>query len=203
MEQLFQTARRVRFAVPVLFCAFAVSACVTVPSSDTVERIPITVQGNMSTVCLALAQRQNAIQNADRTYTHPDGLEFYFVIYPAAGKRISPEEKPAAENGRTPVIIPTIRKAQQFTIDGKPYWQNLSGSIDSQTVIYTARSFGQSEPEIAARIDITQTPDVFIQKTILCGEPLPRDGVVRYPFYFGFGQELEEFEFRFRLRDVL
>jgi hypothetical protein len=47
------------------------------------SKIPITVKGEMSTVVLSIVERQNSIQEGERIYTHPDGLVFYFVIYPA------------------------------------------------------------------------------------------------------------------------
>jgi hypothetical protein len=131
-------------------------------------------------------ERQNFINDGERTYTHPDGLVFYFII--------TPLDKDQS--------YPTIRESQNFTIDGNEYWQNLAGSIDSYTVIFSPGIFAREYPETAGKISVA-SPNAFIQKTIICGEKLPPTGLVRYVFYFGFEQELDEFEFLFRLQDAL
>jgi hypothetical protein len=131
-------------------------------------------------------ERQNFINDGERTYTHPDGLVFYFVVTPLGKDQ----------------LYPTIKEFQNFTIDGTGYWQNLAGSIDSYTVIFSPEIFAREYPETAKKIN-TVDSGAFIQKTIICGEKLPPNGLVRYVFFFGFEQELEEFEFLFRLRDVL
>jgi hypothetical protein len=180
-RKIFRTTR----LVPALFCFILFASCTSLPFLQTTPKIPITRKGKYSTVTLAMVKRQNIIKDGERTYTHEDGLAFYFVIEPAGGGSIHP----------------VIREAQNFTIDGVSYWQNQAGSIDSFTVIYNTRTFFENDPEAAAAI--TANPEVFIQKTIICGEKLPLAGIVRYPFYFGFEQELEEFEFQFRLQDIL
>jgi hypothetical protein len=165
------------------------AACSTLPASVAVSKIPITRAGTYSTVTLAMVKRQNVIKDGARTYVHEDGLAFYFVIEPAVSGSVHP----------------TIREAQNFTIDGVSYWRNQAGSVDSFTVIYNARTFAENDP--AAALDIAailgSSPEAFIQKTVICGEKLPPAGIVRYPFYFGFEQELDEFEFLFRLRDTI
>ena len=161
------------------------ASCASLSFFQTTPKIPITRKGEYSTVTLTMVKRQNIIREGERTYTHEDGLAFYFVIEPASGSSVHP----------------AIREAQNFTIDGVSYWQNQAGSIDSFTVIYNARTFFENDPEAAAVI--SANPEAFIQKTIICGEKLPPAGIVRYPFYFGFEQELEEFEFQFRLQDIL
>jgi hypothetical protein len=175
------------------------TGCAGVPAAETEAPVPVpvTLEGSMSTVCLALVERQNRIRNEDRAYNHPDGLAFYFVIYPSGENYAVVKEKEAS------ALIPTIKEAQQFTINGTPYWQNLNGSIDSQTVIFNAKTFKQNEPETATKLNLADNTGMFIQKTVICGEPLPAEGIVRYPFYFGFEQELEEFDFLFKLQDVL
>ncbi|MDR0402463.1 MAG: hypothetical protein LBH35_02610 [Treponema sp.] len=150
------------------------------------EKIPVTQKGGMSEVTLAIVERQNFINDGERTYTHPDGLVFYFVINPA-GER----------------SYPAIKDSQNFTIDGNEYWRNLPGSIDSYTVIYSPGIFALEHPAVAEKIGVVNKPGAFVQKTIICGEKLPPKGLVRYVFHFGFEQELEEFEFLFRLQDVL
>jgi hypothetical protein len=162
------------------------SSCASFPDQVRPEKIPITKKGEMSEVTLALVERQNFISDGERTYTHPDGLVFYFIITPANKNQ----------------LYPTIKESQNFTIDGNEYWQNLAGSIDSYTVIFSPEIFAREHPETAGKIN-TSGSDAFIQKTIICGEKLPSQGLVRYVFYFGFEQELEEFEFLFRLQDVL
>jgi hypothetical protein len=174
------------------FCATAAAifltslfSCASFPAQARTGKIPITQKGEMSEVTLALVERQNFINDGERTYTHPDGLVFYFIITPL-GKAQS---------------YPTIKDSQNFTIDGVGYWQNLAGSIDSYTVIFSPEIFIREYPEIAKKIN-TVDPGAFIQKTIICGEKLPPKGLVHYVFYFGFEQELEEFEFLFRLQDL-
>ncbi|MDR2662450.1 MAG: hypothetical protein LBC31_05585 [Treponema sp.] len=170
-----------------------VFSCTGVPPSDKVSkpstpisRIPITRKGKMSTTVLALVERQNFIFDGKQTYTYPDGLAFYFVIYPSE------------ENG-----VPSIKQYQNFTIDGELYWQNASGAYDSYTVIYNARTFEEQETAARAKINIRKSTPVFIQKTVICGAPLPSQGIVSYLLFFGFGQTLEEFEFRFNLKNVV
>jgi hypothetical protein len=164
-----------------------ISSCASFPVQGRMEKIPITKKGEMSEVTLALVERRNFIDDGERTYTHPDGLVFYFVINPVNKAQ----------------SYPTIKESQNFTIDGNEYWRNLAGSIDSYTVIFSRGIFVREYPETAGKINITGSPDALVQKTIICGETLPSGGLVRYVFYFGFEQELEEFEFLFRLQDVL
>jgi hypothetical protein len=97
---------------------------------------------------------------------------------------------------------PSIKQYQNFTINGDPYWQNVSGAYDSYTVIYNERTFEEQEPDAFVRLNVKRNANAFIQKTIICGPPLPPRGIVVYPLFFGFGQTLEEFEFRFNLKDV-
>jgi hypothetical protein len=162
------------------------SACASLPPADEAQKIPITRKGTMAEAVLALVERQNVISDGERSYTHPDGLAFYFVVYPYA------------ENRR----YPTIKEAQNFTVDGENYWQNRSGAIDSYTVIYDEKAFANNERAAAGRIGVRPGAGAFIQKTVICGAPLPAKGVVRYVLYFGFEQRLEEFEFIFRLQDI-
>ena len=164
-------------------CLFS---CASFPDQGRTGKIPITKKGEMSEVALTLVERQNFIDDGERTYTHPDGLVFYFVI--------NPVDKTQS--------YPAIKESQNFTIDGNEYWQNQAGSIDSYTVVFSSRAFTREHPEIAGKINITGSSDALVQKTIICGEKLPPKGVVRYVFYFGFEQELEEFELLFRLQDV-
>jgi hypothetical protein len=161
------------------------SSCASFPAEARPGKIPLTGKGEMSEVTLALVERQNFISDGERTYTHPDGLVFYFIITPTDKDQ----------------LYPTIKESQNFTIDGNEYWQNLAGSIDSYTVIFSPGIFAREHPETAGKINVAGS-DAFIQKTIICGEKLPSKGLVRYAFYFGFEQELEEFEFLFRLQDV-
>jgi hypothetical protein len=169
--------------------SLCLSSCASFPAQTRTEKIPITRKGKMSEVTLALVERQNYINDGERTYTHPDGLVFYFIVTPLNKEQSYP-------------AYPTIKESQNFTIDGSEYWQNLAGSIDSYTVIFSPGIFAREYPETAGKIGATG-PDAFIQKTIICGEKLPSKGLVRYVFYFGFEQELDEFEFLFRLQDVL
>jgi hypothetical protein len=175
--------------LPLLFLVFS---CTGLPPSDKatrpltpISRIPITRRGKMSTTVLALVERQNFIFDGKQTYIYPDGLAFYFVIYPSG------ENSP-----------PSIKQYQNFTINGELYWQNASGAYDSYTVIYNARTFEEQEAAARAKINIRKNTPVFIQKTVICGAPLPSQGIVTYPLFFGFGQTLEEFEFRFNLKGV-
>ena len=179
-----------RIGLPAALAAFVLLAsCSSLPSSAGIANIPIIRAGTYSTVTLAMVKRQNIIKDGERIYAHEDGLAFYFVVKPAAEGRAHP----------------TIREAQNFTIDGVSYWRNQAGSIDSLTVIYNARTFAENDPAAAMEIAaiLAGNPDAFIQKTVICGEKLPPAGIVRYPFYFGFEQELEEFEFLFRLQDTI
>jgi hypothetical protein len=177
-------------AAVMVSCAVLFAACVSFPGSFKVSKIPISYAGEYSTVTLALVKRQNLIHDGERIYEHEDGLAFYFVV------------EPAAASGS---VHPAIREAQNFTIDGVSYWRNKPGSIDSLTVIYNTRTFAEHDPGAALEISavLDSNPEAFIQKTVICGEKLPSAGIVRYPFYFGFEQELEEFEFLFRLQDTI
>ncbi|MDR1862433.1 MAG: hypothetical protein LBQ67_00780 [Treponema sp.] len=156
------------------------------PSGSSPAKIPITIQGSLSTVVLAIVERENTIREGETAYTYPGGLAFYFVIYPADRNHTHP----------------TIREAQNFTIDGKNYWRNDSAAIDSYTVIYNERTFEEKEGTLFAKAGIRRSAGALIQKTIICGESLPRQGLVRYSFFFGFDQKLEEFDFQFRLQDL-
>jgi hypothetical protein len=182
-QNAFRPFRGLLTGVLFLPCLFS---CASFPAQGGAGKIPITKKGEMSEVTLALVERQNFINDGERIYTHPDGLVFYFIITPL-GKDQS---------------YPTIRESQNFTIDGSEYWQNQAGSVDSYTVIFSRGIFALEYPEIAGKINAPD-PGSFIQKTIICGEKLPPTGLVRYVFYFGFEQELDEFEFLFRLQDAL
>jgi hypothetical protein len=140
----------------------------------------------MSTVVLALVERQNYIFDGTQTFTHPDGLVFYFIIYPQ-----DPND-----------TYPSIKQHQNFTINGEPYWQNASGVYDSHTVIYNETLFEEQGGTALSKISIRKNSSALIQKTVICGAPLPPRGIVQYPFFFGFNQNLEEFEFRFNLQDI-
>ena len=136
----------------------------------------------MSTAVLALVSRQNYINDGTKTYAHPDGLAFYFVIYPSQSD-----------------AYPAIKQYQNFTVNGEPYWQNTPGTCDSYTVIYNEKTFEEQDPEAFAKTALRKNANAFIQKTVICGNPLPPKGIVAYTLFFGFGQTLEEFEFRFTL----
>jgi hypothetical protein len=167
-----------------IFLAAALS-CSTL-SSNSAARIPITKRGKMSTVVLALVERQNYIFDGTQTFVHPDGLVFYFIIYPQDHTE----------------AYPSIRQYQNFTINGEPYWQNASGTYDSHTIIYNEKLFEEQESAAFAKISIRKNSAALIQKTVICGAPLPARGLILYPLFFGFNQNLEEFEFRFRIQDI-
>jgi hypothetical protein len=166
------------------------SGCNSMPGTSRHGLKAITKQGEMSEVVLAHVQRQNYIQDGDRNYTHPDGLVFYFVIYP--------KNKNFGQLTPPPPMDP-----QNFTINGAAYWQDLAGTVDSYTVIYDEKTFLENEAALIDRFTFTQNAEALIQKTISCGEALPKKGTVEYVFYFGFEQQLEEFNFQFELRDAL
>jgi hypothetical protein len=172
--------------VCLLFPCLLLAGCASFPFGSS-SKPPITIKGEMSTAVLAIVERQNSIQEGERTYTYPDGLAFYFVVYPA-DKSFS---------------YPTIKEFQNFTIDGESYWQNTNGTIDSYTVIYNERTFKENEPETFAKAAIRRNSGALIQKTIICGDPLPQTGTIRYQFFFGFDQELEEFDFRIKIQHIL
>jgi hypothetical protein len=170
----------------IAFCALLSAGCISMPFGSS-SKIPLTRKGEMSTVVLFHVERRNYIHEGERTYTYPDGLVFYFIVYPVDKNN----------------SYPTIKESQNFTINGQSYWQNANGSIDSHTVIYNERTFKENEPGIFAKAGIKLNSGVLIQKTVICGDPLPEQGAVRYLFYFGFAQELEEFDFQFKIQDLL
>jgi hypothetical protein len=177
--------RRLGFGF-VMLSVLLSAGCASFPFKAS-SKIPITLEGDMSTVVLSMVKRQNIIREGERTYTHPDGLVFYFVVYPAYRS----------------YSYPTIREYQNFTIDGIGYWQNTNGTIDSYTVIYNEKTFKENEPEVFAKSGLRRNSGALIQKTIICGDPLPEQGIINYKFFFGFEQELEEFDFIFRIQDIL
>ncbi|MCL1928661.1 MAG: hypothetical protein FWG07_07725 [Treponema sp.] len=140
----------------------------------------------MSTVVLALVNRQSTIFDGENIHTFPDGLVFYFIIYPVNTN-----------------ISPTIKQYQNFTIDKEPYWKSTPGSYNSHTVIYNERTFIEHEPEAFSIINIRKNTKAFVQKTIICGPSLPSEGIVHYQLFFGYGKTLEEFNFIFNLKDAL
>ncbi|MDR0598739.1 MAG: hypothetical protein LBG84_01475 [Treponema sp.] len=170
-----------------LFILFLGGACAAAPPPPAAGGVPMVRKGKMSTAVLALVERQNYIFDGEHTHIHPDGLAFYFVMYPSS---------PSG-------AVPSIKRYQNFTVNGESYWQNTPGSYDSFTVVYNQKTFEELEPQISAKIAIKQNTKVFIQKTVICGLPLPSQGTVLYPLFFGFGQSLEEFDFQFNLKDVL
>ena len=169
----------------VFLLSFFIIFSVFSQSTSRVSKIPITKKGNMSTVVLALVTRQNTINDGKQIYTFSDGLVFYFIIYPSNFGS-----------------IPAIKQNQNFTVNGEPYWQNLPETCDSQTIIYNAKTFEEQEPNAFSKIKLRKNTSVYIQKTVICGAPLPSEGIVTYRLFFGVGQTLEEFEFRFNLKDV-
>ena len=166
----------------VLISLMVIASCAGSPA---VSKIPITKKGKMSTAVLALVKRQNHINNGNQIYTYPDGLAFYFIIYPSQTD-----------------VHPVIKQSQNFLIDGELYWQNIAGAYDSHTIIYNERTFYEQEPEAFAQTAVRENANAFIQKTVICGNPLPAQGIVVYPLFFGFGKTLEEFEFRFNVKDI-
>lgn len=176
-------ALSVRTIVYNLICSTIIISCA---SSPAVSKIPVAKKGKMSTAVLAMVNRQNAVFDGEQVHIFPDGLEFYFIIYPVNTD-----------------IFPTIKQYQNFTIDKEPYWQNIPGLYNSHTVIYNERTFIEHEPEALSIIKMIKNTKVFVQKTIICGQPLPSEGIVSYQLFFGFGETLEEFEFRFNLTDIL
>ena len=171
--------------ISVICLLLFILACTSFPALSSVSKIPITQKGKMSTVVLALVNRQNTIFDGEQGHTFPGGLEFYFIIYPL-----------------TPNVDPTIKQYQNFAINKEPYWQNVPGSYDSYTVIFNERTFAEYEPKAFSKINIRKNSKFFVQKTTICGPPLPSEGIVTYLLFFGFGETLEEFEFRFNLMDV-
>jgi hypothetical protein len=171
----------------------------------------------MAAVELALVEHQNYIHDGRETYVYPGGLAFYFVIYPAPGARNAAsgdqatgernasagERNASAGAGEAPgAIRPAIRQHQNFIVDGEPYWRNTPGAYDSFTVVYNEHTFEEQEPRAASRIALRRNAGAFIQKTVICGPPLPPRGQVAYPLFFGFGQTLEVFDFSFNLQDI-
>ena len=167
------------------FLVFTLFSCANTSSISKVFKIPITKKGEMSTVVLFLVKHQNIICDGDETYTFPDGLAFYFLIFP-----VKPE------------ISPTIKQFQNFTIDSEPYWQNIPGSVNSQTTIYNERTFAEHENEVFLKVKKNKNTKMFVQKTIICGLTIPSKGIIVYQLFFGFEDTVEEFEFRFSLADV-
>jgi hypothetical protein len=180
---------KVRQFMPALFLLLAsgIASCTGGPASTQVSKIPISRRGKMAAAVLALVERQNYIFDGDNTYTYADGLVFYFVIYPSGQRDVGP----------------SIKQHQNFTVNGEPYWQNATGAYDSQTVIYNERTFAEHESQALSRVNIRRNANALIQKTVICGAALPPQGIVQYTLFFGFGRTLEEFEFRFDLRDIM
>ena len=176
----------VRNFVNYLLFSFFIISCGSLPSVPKVAKIPITQKGEMSTVVLSLVNRQNTIFDGENIHTFPDGLVFYFIVYPVKTN-----------------ISPTIKQYQNFTIDKEHYWQNTPGSYNSHTVIYNERTFIEHEPEAFSIINIKKNTKFFVQKTIICGPSLSSEGIVHYQLFFGYGNTLEEFNFMFNLKDVL
>jgi len=172
--------RPVVCAIVLLCCS-----CASLSRGGNAEQIPIAKEGRMSKVVLAHVERRNTIDDGTEVYSHEDGLAFYFVIYPLG------------ENYSRPVL----KESQNFTIDGKPYWKNKAGAIDSYTVLFDEKTFLEEEPDAAPRVSLESGAHALIQKTIICGEALPPEGLVRYRFFFGYEQEIEEFDFLFSLED--
>ena len=160
-------------------------SCTGSPAPSVVSKVPITQKRKMSTVVLALVTRQNNITDGSQTYTYADGLVFYFIIYPN-------------QSG----LYPAIKQYQNFTINGEPYWLNSPGSYDSHTIIYNEKTLSEQEPEVFQKIKIRKNTNALIQKTIICGDTLPSEGIISYHLFFGFGQILEDFEFVFSLKDL-
>ena len=173
------------FLIFIISIYFVFLSCSNSPSAMKVSKIPIIKKGEMSTAVLALVKHQNTINDGETLHTFPDGLVFYFIIYPA-----------------NPDIYPSIKQYQNFFINNDPYWQNIPNSYNSQTIIYNERTFAEHEPEVFSRIKLKKNTIAFVQKTVIYGTVIPSEGIVTYRLYFGFGATLEEFEFRFRMRDV-
>ena len=164
----------------------SIISCAGSPSSSSISKIPITKKGKMATAVLALVNRENTIDAGNQIHTFPDGLVFYFIIYPINSD-----------------LSPAIKQFQNFTINREPYWQNVSDTCDSLTVIFNEKTFAENEPEAFSLINIRKNSNVYIQKTIICGAPLPSEGIISYHLFFGFNNTLEEFVFSFNLKDVL
>ena len=150
-----------------------------------VSKIPITKKGKMSTAVLALVQQQNTIVDGETLHTFPDGLVFYFIIYPLNHN-----------------ITPAIKQYQNFTIDREPYWQNIPNLYNSKTIIYNERTFAENEHDAFILVKLKKNTNAYIQKTILCGPEIPPESIITYRLYFGFGETFEEFEFVFKMGDI-
>jgi hypothetical protein len=179
---------------------------------------PIIEFGEISSVMLAYAARQNFIipsfseeseTPTDSKIYFPDGLVFYFIVM--------------CNTDRNTL---TIHKEHNFKIDGHDYdtMENIKGNkllddgsteyidINPSIYIYDSKNFSEYEPELASFFlerdyifennDNAATKDMYVIKVIICGEKLPKKGLIQYNFSVGFDYELEEFDIQFDLANV-
>jgi|TergutMp193P3_1026864.scaffolds.fasta_scaffold00315_14 hypothetical protein len=148
----------------------------------------ITRNGKMSEIVLAFAQRQNRIETAERNETHPDGILFYFIIYP-----------------KIEFEIPALVELRDFDVNGTSYLEltrrNGISDIEPVTVIYDRNSFRHDER--SGLINIRGGRECFIKKVTICGTALPLEGTINAKLFFGFDYNLEEFNFFLNIDDIL
>jgi hypothetical protein len=140
----------------------------------------------------------------------PDGLVFYFLVKPLKNeKHLVVDEKQIFKINGTDYNTLEDIKGYKILEDGSKEFISINPSI----VIYDVKHFIDEEPELAyyflSKGYISEDSGIYIQKNIICGEDLPRQGLLQYKFSVGVtfdieleDFELEEFNFELNLSDI-
>jgi len=162
------------------------AGCASVQKQERTFNV-IVKDGEMSEVSLAFAKRQNYYESDGWKEEFPDGIVFYFLIYP-----------------KVEYEYPTLRELRDFRIDGTSYLELTRkdgiDDIEPTTVIYDQNYIHLDEN--SAFINYDPEKDFFVEKVFIFGTQLPSKGTIDVRLYFGYDNKLEEFNFHLRIEDI-
>jgi hypothetical protein len=202
------------FCVAMTFLVI-LSGCVSTPPINK-KFASLTVRGEMSDVILAYVNRQYFVEQNNIKVNFPGGLVFYYIIRPK-------------DDYQDHMFV--VDEQQRFTINGEEYnvYRDLKWHITNDDgtevpceeapeilpdiTIFSKENFASHEPEISQYLTdsgvlTNNDTHYFVQKNILCGDKLPKQGSIEYRFSVGFAtnefdRKMEGFDFKFKIEDVL
>jgi hypothetical protein len=187
--------KKIIYLVLLVFVISAFIACKTTPvESVNIENglknfEPSTVNGEMSEITLAYARRQNYFNQFGQNDIHPDGIVFYFVVIPLQDNR--------SKN-------PTLVELRDFRINGTSYREitrrNGVDDIEPVTIAYSERTI--QNDEFHEKINFENGVGVQILKVIIFGTDIPDSGIINIDLKFGFDNEVEEFNYQFKIDSI-
>ena len=166
--------------------AFLVSIVLLLSASVSAIELK-TQQGEYSQIQPILIEKCNYIIRDNLKETYPDGIVIYFLVYPQ----------------NTSSKQPTIKELRDFNLNGNSY-KNITKSrsdvvIEPNSVFYDTSTFFNYEPSMKQKIKFSNSKKGIIMKTTICGDTLPKSGIITLQVDFGWDKQLENFTFEFNL----